>query len=104
MWRGGVKTQADSGLLDRDSRVHTTDVFKARTGTVGQTSTPRRTQAKGMATIHPLESVAFGPAMGEGCEDQEAGHEPECAGLQGVSHQREMKSLQGLTRAIKDNT
>jgi hypothetical protein len=37
-----------------------------------------------MTTVDALEPVDFGSAMGKGCEDQEARHEPESSGRQGV--------------------
>ena len=57
---------------------------KTRVGPVGETNTSSCAQSKRMAAIDSLELVALGSAMGEGREDQNARHEAEGSGRQGV--------------------
>ena len=95
----------DLGVLLADGFSGYVHEEKAGIGTVRQTDTSRRAHSKRMAAVDPLELVALGSAMGKGCEDQEARHEAEGSGRQGVSlDSRGKTSSEGLMGAINDST
>ena len=81
----GRGSKLDLGTLGPDGFGGEVSEEKARIDTVRKPDVSRSGHSKRIPTVDALEPVAFGSAMGEGREDQEAWHEAQGTSRSGIN-------------------
>jgi len=77
----GSASKIDLGALPANSSGGQIDEDEAGIGPIGKTERATRLEPQGIAPIDSLESMCRRSPMGQGREDQDAGHEAEGTGL-----------------------